>query len=61
MPHRAFMALANSIDSNQAKTPNHYKEAVQSFSKEEWLQAMTKEIGSLIENKVWELVPIVEA
>lgn len=32
---RAFKALANSIDSNEVKNPNHYKEAIQRPRKEQ--------------------------
>ena len=56
LPHRAFVAFTNSIDTTEVKTPNHYKEAILSPQKAEWLNAMREELDSLKENEVWELV-----
>src|SRR4051812_38366548 len=38
--------------------PTNYEEAMMSPDSDKWLEAMTSEIGSMYENKVWTLVDL---
>lgn len=41
-----------------SRDPDSFKEAVASLNKEEWMKAMQTEINSLIEKRVFDLVPL---